>query len=190
MRFTEKLLYVVESKLPSQILDEIEKDVLSRTYDEAKVISDVDKGLLEKHRITDVSWLHPAEWIPGILANTMRFTNDVYFKYDLEGFHQDIQATLYEGKKGSHYSWHVDGGSSPLKPDFDRKLSCSLLLSNPEEYKGGELQFHYHNYFFESKKYKRGDIVVFPAWLPHRVRPVTKGRRLSLVAWMSGPMFK
>jgi len=39
-------------------------------------------------------------------------------------------------------------------------------------------------------KKQRGLIVAFPAWTLHRVTPVVKGSRQSLVAWISGPAFK
>ena len=37
---------------------------------------------------------------------------------------------------------------------------------------------------------ERGLIALFPSYTMHRVTPVTKGTRYSLVAWVSGPAFK
>ena len=77
------------------------------------------------------------------------------------------------------------------------KLSCSFMLSDPNDYEGGELQFVLHKGksfdfkpYFKSYKPEQGSIVVFPSWLPHRVRPVKSGTRKSLVAWVHGPLFK
>ena len=36
----------------------------------------------------------------------------------------------------------------------------------------------------------KGSIVIFPSYIWHRVSPVTKGTRLSLVQWNLGPGFK
>ena len=70
-----------------------------------------------------------------------------------------------------------------------RKLSMTTLLS--ESYEGGEFQFA--SYGKEECKIstpefsKVGSIVVFPSSMEHRVAPVTKGVRYSLVNWFVGP---
>ena len=79
-----------------------------------------------------------------------------------------------------------------------RKLSVTCNLSHPEDYQGGELEFH-RNDVSKSKKvnlYKckeiasRGSIVVFPSFVYHKVYPVVKGKRYSLVMWNTGDPFK
>lgn len=73
----------------------------------------------------------------------------------------------------------------------------TVQLSEPEEYEGGEFQFDYRNstkgspVINTAKEIKRkGSVIVFPSHLWHRVKPVTKGRRRSLVMWTMGRPFR
>jgi PKHD-type hydroxylase len=78
-----------------------------------------------------------------------------------------------------------------------RKLSVTCSLSDPKDYKGGELEFDFRNMDPDKKSVRkcaeiseRGSIVVFPSHIWHRVKPVTKGTRYSLVIWNLGHPFK
>ena len=71
-----------------------------------------------------------------------------------------------------------------------RKLSASLLVSDPSEYEGGDLiLLDYHNNEVKMPK-EKGSIIVFDSRLPHKVTPVTTGKRISLVTWMYGPKLR
>ena len=68
-----------------------------------------------------------------------------------------------------------------------RKISMTLLLSDPKDFKGGELEI------LGNKKrvdLKRGHAIFFASFIRHRVKPVTKGNRKSLVMWFGGPPLK
>jgi PKHD-type hydroxylase len=110
--------------------------------------------------------------------------NDQYFGFDLTGMEQGLQFTRYTAP-GEHYDWHVDRGHLTAT----RKLSLSVQLNDPAEYKGGELQFKFGGKD-ETVKKERGMVTFFPSYTLHRVKPVTQGTRYSLVAWISGPPFK
>ena len=73
-----------------------------------------------------------------------------------------------------------------------RKISVSALLN--DRYEGGELAFRYLNDQAELVEQrlacKQGDVIIFPSYLDHKVYPVTKGIRYSVVAWFGGPPFK
>jgi PKHD-type hydroxylase len=160
---------------------------------DVKIANDVEDL---KVRSTSVAWIPWDEWIPGIMHNMMVSANKTYFGYDLEYFQSKIQSTIYYGETNDFYDWHCDNddasmmkGTSNL-PNLERKLSCSFLLSDPDEYDGGEFEINYGPNFNQRVKPARGGCIVFPAWIPHRVLPVTRGRRISLVAWMMGPTFK
>ena len=119
------------------------------------------------------------------MHNIFISANNDYFGYDLDHFDSGIQVTNYE--EGQFYGFHndmIDGGRYKT-----RKLSMSLCLT--DDYEGGELEL-YNASDLEpiSLKLKAGEIAIFPSWVVHRVKPVTKGRRVSLVAWMNGPLFK
>ena len=189
--FAEKLVYSVPTELP----DELVISMIKYVDEKRKIDSTIGhKSQDSKYRSCKNAWLNWDTWIAGIMHNVMVSANKEFFNYDLTHFETQIQATFYDGATKDFYTWHVDGGNEQLKVEnnslLERKLSCSLLLSDPEEYDGGELQFHYYNNFFYSTKPKKGESIVFPAWVPHRVRPVRKGSRISLVAWMNGPCFK
>ena len=80
-----------------------------------------------------------------------------------------------------------------------RKISVSIQLSNSEDYEGGDMYFTdlpKHSQTSElqtwtNKRFReRGAVLVFPSFIRHKVTPVTKGTRLSAVAWFNGPPFR
>ena len=94
-----------------------------------------------------------------------------------------------------HYDWHQDSGYTPK--NNVRKLSLICNLTDPKEYKGGNLFINFpHPNSAHSTRYQlnfmkqKGSIIVFPSFLWHKVSPVTKGIRHSLVCWMNGDRFK
>lgn len=119
------------------------------------------------------------------------------FKID---WHEKMQFTKY--RLNQHYDWHQDGFVEPYKnpddPNFDnkiRKLSTVVFLSDPKDYEGGEFCFNFfhpknEDGSMEVKEIKsKGSILVFPSFMWHCVKPVTKGTRYSLVSWSIGPSF-
>ena len=109
-----------------------------------------------------------------------------------------LQFTKYN--VGQFYDWHPDQHHY-VYPEDDtnvnmrgkyRKLSTTLLLNDASEFKGGELEFHYNmkeTKIAEELK-TRGTLIVFPAFVYHRVREVTEGTRYSLVSWSIGAPFR
>jgi PKHD-type hydroxylase len=68
-----------------------------------------------------------------------------------------------------------------------RKISMTLLLNDPSEFKGGDLELMGPGKFAELKQ---GHAIVFASFLNHRVAPVTEGVRQSLVVWFGGKPFR
>ena len=90
---------------------------------------------------------------------------------------------------GGNFEWHCDYGVAPNR-DVWRKLSLSVQLSKPEDYEGGELIIvDYYNQHCQIPK-GQGACAVFDSRCPHTAKPVTKGERLVLVGWASGPKLK
>jgi PKHD-type hydroxylase len=118
--------------------------------------------------------------------------NDSYFRFNITGF-KFLQWTEYDGNQGDHYSWHCDKFSEPNPQHIDsrwhRKLSFSLVMSDPDEFQGGEF-FVVNSGIRQKIEQKRGQLLVFPSWTLHKVRPVTSGVRKSLVWWAVGPKFR
>lgn len=141
-------------------------------------------------RQSQVGWLSlnsETQWIYDRLAFIARNLNGQFYKFDLYGFSEDIQYTIYQGDETGHYTWHLDSGLSNGSPP--RKLSMVVQLSNPNNYEGGDLElFSSANPTKVDKK--QGLITAFPSYMLHRVSPVTNGIRKTLVVWICGPAFK
>jgi len=148
---------------------------------EGEVLTDV--------RRSETGWidLNPnSTFIYDSLGFIARQLNGQFFDFDLFGFVEDIQYTVYRAD-GGHYDWHLDrgvsGGQAP------RKLSLVLQLSDPSEYEGGELEVFLGGEPTQMKK-EQGLVVAFPSFVLHRVTPITSGTRRTLVVWLSGPKFR
>jgi len=166
-----------------------------------KRLSKKDKKDLASYRDSNIVWMDEL-WIYKEIEKFMKSANAQAgwnFQVDCA---QSIQFTIY--KKGQYYNWHADSTGKPIDAPNDtshgkiRKLSCSVLLSDPKDYEGGELQFITRNRkdaekntikTFEETK-DQGAVVFFPSFTVHRVKPVTKGTRYSLVVWWLGEPYK
>ena len=141
-----------------------------------------------KMRVTTISWI-PFKAMPEmyrILDRTMKQVNGNYFGY--EGMEITEYAQFTEYPKGGYYNWHMDAEVNCQFEPPVRKISMTLLLSDPSEFEGGELEF-----LTEGNKPKQliqGQAIFFCSLLRHRVAKVKKGVRRSLVMWFGGPPFK
>ncbi len=108
------------------------------------------------------------------------------FGVDLSGF-IEAQFTVYEGDENGCYDWHTDSYELPCDIAFNRKLSCVIALSDPADYEGGEFYLGYRSDPF---KFSKGDVIVFPSFQLHKVAPVTRGTRYTLVSWAEGPHWR
>jgi len=104
------------------------------------------------------------------------------YKFQLTGFRERFQLASYTGK--GHFDWHSDLGRSETST---RKMSLSVQLSDPATYEGGGLEFFGQDKLILPRAI--GTVIVFPSFLIHRVTPVMRGTRLSLVAWVHGAAF-
>ena len=160
----------------------------SYDLDSAVVGNTTEPGVIDRIRVSKTSWIglnDDTEWIYERLGKILRCMNGMYWRYDIHGFHEHLQYTVYDGT-GTHYDWHVDNNMLTDLPP--RKLSMSVQLSDPDDYDGGGLEISDGNIVEAS--YKRGDVIVFPSYRVHRVTPVTEGIRRSLVVWANGPAFR
>ena len=136
-------------------------------------------------RISRVKWIEPTPdraWLFDRLFYYARLANERQYHFALHSA-KSLQYTVYTAENQGKYDWHLDVGKNDISR---RKLSAVVLLSDPSEFDGGELQI------MTSKDpktvpLKRGSIVFFPSFLLHRVTPVTRGERRSLVFWVEGP---
>ena len=89
----------------------------------------------------------------------------------------------YQG--GGQYGFHVDGAVMALSSDAQLRsdVSCTLFLSEPDEYDGGELIVN-DTYGEHEVKLPAGDLIVYPSSSLHRVAPVTRGTRVAAFFWV------
>ena len=111
--------------------------------------------------------------------------NNECFRFQISKMSEQIQYAEYYATDSGFYDWHYDLASTYSR----RKISVIVQLSDPSEYEGGELQIRCEDMKPVTISKEKGSIILFPSYLLHRVTPVTKGVRKSLVVWIDGPPF-
>lgn len=142
-------------------------------------------------RRTNVSWIECKPDTQDIwerMTNVIAEVNRRYFRFNLTGCYEPMQIGVYSARDQGHYSWHTDMNMQDHRTP--RKLSMALLLNDPSEFEGGELQIKTVDDNAITLELKQGRAWFFPSWVLHRVTPVTRGVRKSLVIWAGGPAFK
>jgi PKHD-type hydroxylase len=156
-----------------------------QNFEHGKIGSDTNNPKKEI-RDSEVAWILPdqnSQWLFERLGQITATVNHQHFMYDIEGI-ESLQYTKY--KIDQHYTWHWDVEFG--WQNFQRKISAVMLLTEPEEYEGGEFEICINGNFEDTRviKPKKGDILFFASWMPHRVKPVISGERKSLVMWVMG----
>ena len=137
-------------------------------------------------RESQIAWLYAKdiEFAFRRVTDGVLNLNSQFFNFDLFGMAEGFQFTKYDAPTG-HYGLHIDKCLNGTV----RKLSLTIQLSSPEDYEGGELALQIGKEADLMPK-ELGKMLVFPSYVLHEVRPVTKGTRYSLVAWITGKPFK
>jgi predicted 2-oxoglutarate/Fe(II)-dependent dioxygenase YbiX len=124
-------------------------------------------------------------WLYERLWSAAQECNRLFFCVDIAGVETNVQLARYESASLGFYNWHTDfAGIRPL-----RKVSISIQLSRPEDYDGGDLELMY-GIEPQTLDRTRGTLIAFPSFMLHRVTPVTRGTRWSLVAWILGTRWR
>ena len=138
-------------------------------------------------RITTISWI-PFKDMPEMYRDieaTMLKANNNHFGFEGMRLTEVAQFTHY--LTGGFYDWHMDNDVQGKHQQPVRKISMTILLSDPSTFEGGDLELMTKD---KVAQLKQGEAIFFASWLQHRVKPVTKGERYSLVMWFGGPSFK
>jgi len=203
--------YYFSSALPPKLCDDIIKYGLSQSEHMARTGNYGDRELtkdeirdMKRKRNSDLVWLNDP-WIYKELYPYIHKANtDAGWNFEWN-CSENCQFTKY--KLNQYYDWHCDSWEEPYNKPNDpshgkiRKLSMTCQLTDGSEYSGGELEFDFKNYdphmrdelkhVVQCKEIlPKGSIIVFPSFVWHRVKPVTKGVRYSLVVWNLGYPFK
>ena len=140
-----------------------------------------------KTRTSHISWI-PFKKMTEMykqLEKGMLQTNGNHFGFDNMQITEMAQYTEYT--KGGFYDWHTDNDVNCANEPPVRKISMTCLLSPEHEFEGGDLQLMKED---KIAKLKQGHAIFFASFIRHRVAPVTRGNRKSLVMWFGGTPFK
>ena len=96
---------------------------------------------------------------------------------------QMARPTMVRYEPGMNYGWHVDEAMFPSTPPMRSDLSCTVWLTPPGEYDGGELVIELGQQTL-SFKGEAGDAILYPSTTIHQVTPVTRGARLVAITWL------
>ena len=207
---THNYYWYFKSAIPSRICDHIIKYALSKndqlglTADfrdgDNRPLTNTETRNLKKKRNSTVVWLND-KWIYRLIQPFAKEANQqAGWNYHWD-HSESCQFTKY--KLNQHYGWHQDAGTEPYEEKAGsnftgklRKLSVAINLSDETEYEGGDLEFDsstpekIKNIITPNNGKSKGTVVVFPSSVWHRVKPVTKGTKYSLVIWCCGKPFK
>jgi len=134
------------------------------------------------------------DWLYERMMTLSTEANDALWDFDLRSALECIQYTEYYASENGHYDWHQDIGPGELPSR--RKVSITIQLSDSNDYEGGELQLctgsNGDGEFSHVRTCERGAGVgvLFASYMMHRVSPVTKGTRKSLVLWVGGAHYR
>jgi PKHD-type hydroxylase len=138
-------------------------------------------------RLSHISWI-PFNVLPEMyktLDKVMKQTNGNHFGF--EGMQITEPAQFTEYSNGGFYDWHIDSDVECSKEPPVRKISMTCLLSRDDEFEGGGLELMSEGKFARPKQ---GHAIFSASFIRHRVVPVTRGTRRSLVMWFGGTPFK
>lgn len=188
----------VQSELPANLIKEAVREFDNKLTDNLSPATIADANyegggyINTKQRDAKTAWITDTHWMSGVILNALNIINQENFQFDLfHGFSgHSTQYTVYG--KDNFFKWHCDDDIYVPKPNpsIIRKLSVSLQLSEPDEYEGGELQLQDTTGRVYTAPKERGLIIVFDSRARHRVRPIKRGVRKSLVGWVNGPRWK
>jgi PKHD-type hydroxylase len=177
--------YWFNGGLTSEEVDKIVEDAKEYPFIKALV---VDEENTDKFRKSNIKWLpfdSKWDWVIDKIMSQVVEANDTIWKFDLNSVIDNIQYTEYEGN-GGHYDWHLDIGPGTIS---HRKISIVIQLSDPDDYVGGDLEIMTGSDHTKIPRGK-GNVIIFPSFLLHRVVPLISGNRKSLVLWVGGGHYK
>ena len=191
------------------------EEIIKRSEQQIFKVANQKRADGSSFRNSNVTWIDESEkdgalpWpeLTDHIAKQIHSINNKYWKFNLSKS-EPLQYSIYN--EGDYYDWHNDQRESVYKNGLVRKLSFTVFLN--EDYDGGDFQIVELSAAKELPKLNvenvsatllvnkggmiigpqpsAGAMIVFPSYLWHRVKPVIKGPRKSLVGWFLGEPFK
>ena len=167
-------------------LDRLEHDCDALQLEQAQLTGSGDI------RSTQVAWVHRTPATEALYQRMERVileVNSKVFRFDLSGL-TPMQYAVYRQSEAGYFDWHNDYGRYRGDPGLEpRKITMSLQLSDGADYDGCDLEIR-ASHPLDVAPRERGTLVAFRANALHRVTPITRGVRKSLVIWAAGPEFR
>jgi PKHD-type hydroxylase len=186
----------VESAFSEEEVDLIVASLQVEEKEQGQIGGKIESETLLKVRSSKVYFINYSKeysWLFDKFNKIIQNVNEEYYNFDLNGYDY-IQYSEYLANENGHYDYHIDLMMDMIpQKDYDflyRKLSFTLCLNQQgTDYSGGDFKIKTGTEE-PSVKLNKGDMIVFPSFILHKVEPVTEGVRKSLVGWVTGPKFK
>lgn len=145
-------------------------------------------------RRSKVSFINSSDWRFNKLFDTL-WKTQIQANLDFFNFHitrlNFVQFAEYDSSYKGEYKEHHDVFWLNDDPEYHRKLSCVIQLSDPSTYDGGNFEITEANPAPDPNELRdQGSLIFFPSFLRHRANPVTRGTRYSITAWFEGPKWR
>jgi len=181
--------YWFEKGFSPEELAEVEKLVANLSFVRGTT-QDQDDFTENEYRKSNIKWI-PMEdqykWIYDKIGGMAIEANQNMFHFDLNSMPELIQYTEYYDHEKGHYDWHMDVGHEHLS---QRKISVTVQLSESDEYTGGDLQLWPGGTYPIQAPRGKGNVIIFPSFMMHRITPILKGTRKSFVLWLGGGHYR
>jgi PKHD-type hydroxylase len=177
--------------LSDSYCDYIINESMKHSPIDASIGFDTNNRSDKKYRSSTIRWLDVDRQNKDIADTLMYYikkSNRNNFGFDVTSMNE-IQFTEYHASSNGKYDWHQDVFWENQSP-YDRKLSIIVQLSDPANYEGAQFEFFNIPSPTPEQWSIRGSILIFPSFFDHRVLPITKGTRMSLVSWIEGPKWR
>jgi len=183
--YLNNLFHIRENIVSDDFCNEIIENGEAKIFENAKL-----SGGDINNRSSKVSWINDKKFQTPLSQFVQSANTESNWNFSLKEF-EELQYTLYN--VGDHYDWHHDCHNKPYENKTIRKLSFTLCLN--DEYEGGNFSIwdadpRKKEIKTKTIKLKKGEMLVFPSHLWHKVDKVTKGTRKVLVGWVVGNQWK
>lgn len=141
---------------------------------------------IRDHEVSLIEYNVMTEGLFRALYKIVESVNYYHYNFRLWSM-EDIQTTRYN--EGSFFVMHNDRSVFPHT--IERKLTVIVGLSGQEDYQGGDIVVcpSGNEKFKHTVRLNKGDVLVFPCWVPYEIQPVTQASMTLLQTWMYGPKF-
>lgn len=156
-----------------------------KTLFDSGITSGTNSAYNKDFRYSTQTNVSPTNPVIEKVRQVSKYANENYFKINISSYSQENHFVKYDvdGKFEAHTDiiWRADVADLDKKPV--RKLSCITLLN--DDFTGGKLALWYTGQRY-SFTFNKGDVILFPSYVQHKVDPVESGVRYSLVSWSYG----